>query len=504
MEFLNLGMWGQGFAAVLQPQNGLFLLLGTCVGMVVGVMPAIGPNFGVALMLPLTFGMAPETAVIFLASIHASAAYGDSIASILINVPGGGGSVAACWDGHPMARQGKGGMALAISAFGSWAGGIGGWVAMVLLSPLLIAFATRIGPPEYFMIALLALSLLAIAARGQNSKGLIMACFGLLISFVGQDEITGAIRFTFGTDFLENGIDLIPVVVGVFAISQLLIMAEEGGSINQIHSAVGGTKEAFREIVKRWRTVIRAELIGIWIGVLPALGIGSASIMAYLTEKANDKDPDSYGKGNPSGLLAPEIAKGACVVGDLIPTFTLGIPGSPTTAILMAALIVHGVRPGPEFFSGNLPYIVYAGILLAQFAFFIIGITTARYWAKIIMFPNAVLLPAIVTLALIGSYADSNKIESMFVLLIFGVIGYIMDKNDYPAAALVLGVVLGNLAESNFNRSMVLFDGSISWVWERPIALFLLLATILSLGLPYLSDVKALFWRLVKGQPKAA
>ena len=233
---LNLDMWAQGFAAVLQPQNGLFLLLGTCVGMVVGVMPAIGPNFGVALMLPLTFGMAPETAVIFLASIHASAAYGDSIASILINVPGGGGSVAACWDGHPMARQGKGGMALAISAFGSWAGGVGGWVAMVILSPILIAFARRIGPPEYFMIALLALSLLAIAAKGQNSKGLIMAAFGLLVAFVGQDETTGAIRFTFGSDFFENGIDLIPVVVGVFAISQLLIMAEEGGSVAQVHT----------------------------------------------------------------------------------------------------------------------------------------------------------------------------------------------------------------------------------------------------------------------------
>ena len=215
-------------------------------------------------------------------------------------------------------------------------------------------------------------------------------------------------------------------------------------------------------------------------------------------------DPESYGKGNPSGLLAPEIAKGACVVGDLIPTFTLGIPGSPTTAILMAALIVHGVRPGVAFFSGNLPYIVYAGILLAQFSFFIIGILTARYWAKIIMFPNSVLVPIIVALALIGSYADSNRIESMFVLLLFGVVGYIMDKNDYPAAALVLGVVLGSLAESNFNRSMILFDGTIAWVWERPIALIVLIATILSLALPYYSDLKALVFRMAGRQPKGA
>jgi putative tricarboxylic transport membrane protein len=345
------------------------------------------------------------------------------------------------------------------------------------------------------MIALLALSLLSVAARGQNSKGLIMACFGLLISFVGQDEISGAYRFTFSNSFLENGIDLIPVVVGVFAIAQLLAMAEEGGSIVQLHKAVGGTLEAFREIVKRWRTVIRAELIGIWIGVLPALGIGSASVMAYLTEKSADKDPESFGKGNPSGLLAPEIAKGACVVGDLIPTFTLGIPGSPTTAILMAALIVHGVRPGQEFFTGNFSYIVYAGILLAQFSFFIIGIFTARYWAKIIMLPNAVLMPAIAVLALIGSYADGNKIESMFVLLFFGVVGYIMARNNYPPAALVLGVVLGYLAESNFNRSLLLFDGSISWLWERPVAFFILLCTIASLALPYWGDLLALIRR---------
>ncbi len=492
---LNLDLWAQGFATVMEPQNALFLLLGTCVGMMVGVMPAIGPNFGVALMLPLTFGMPAVTAIIFLASIHAACAYGDSIASILINVPGGGGSVAACWDGYPMARQGKGGMALAISAFGSFAGGIGGWLAMVLLSPVLMAFAERIGPPEVFMIAILALSLLAVAARGQNSKGLIMACFGLLISFVGQDEISGAFRFTFGSDFLQDGVDLIPVVVGVFAIAQLLAMAEEGGSIVQLHKAVGGTIDAFREIFKRWRTIIRAELIGVWIGVLPALGIGSASVMAYLTEKTADKDPDSYGKGNPSGLLAPEIAKGACVVGDLIPTFTLGIPGSPTTAILMAALIVHGVRPGTQFFTGNFSYIVYAGILLAQFSFFIIGIFTARYWAKIIMLPNAVLMPAIAVLALIGSYADGNKIESMFVLLFFGVVGYIMARNDYPPAALVLGVVLGYLAESNFNRSLLLFDGSLSWVWERPVALFILLCTVASLAMPYWGDLLALIKR---------
>ncbi len=486
-------LWINGFAQALEPQNALFLILGTLVGMVVGVLPAIGPNFGVALMLPLTFAMPTETAIIFLASVHASTAYGDSIASILINTPGGGGSVPACWDGHPMARQGKGGVALALSAIASWLGGISGWIAMILISPLLVALAIRIGPPEVFMIAILAMSLLAVAVRGANTKGLVMACLGLMISFVGQDQISGTIRFTFGIDFLEDGIDIIPVVVGVFAISQLFVLAEEGGAIAKFHKVGGGALEAFRETFKRWKTVLRAGFIGVWVGVLPALGISSASVMSYLTEKRASKDPDSFGKGNPSGLIAPEIAKGACVVGDLIPTFTLGIPGSPTTAILMAALVVHGIRPGPDFFKGQLPYVVFAGILLAQFCFFIIGLVSAKYWAKIISLPNAVLVPAIAVLALVGAYADSNKVEAMFMEVFFGVLGYVMAKNNYPPAALVLGVVLGDLAESNFNRSMLLYDGTFEWMFARPITLFLLLCTIVSLALPYWDDVRTFF-----------
>lgn len=485
-------LWVNAFAQVLLTDNIKFLILGTLVGMVVGVLPAIGPNFGVALMLPLTFVMPTETAIIFLASVHASTAYGDSIASILINTPGGGGSVPACWDGHPMARQGKGGTALALSAIASWLGGISGWIAMILISPLLVALAIRIGPPEIFMIAVLAMSLLAVAVRGANTKGLIMACVGLMVSFVGQDQISGTYRFTFGVPYLDDGIDIIPVVVGVFAISQLFVMAEEGGTIAQLHKVSGGALEAFRETFKRWATVLRAGLIGVWVGVLPALGISSASLMAYLTEKRASKDPDSFGKGNPSGLIAPEIAKGACVVGDLIPTFTLGIPGSPTTAILMAALIVHGIRPGPDFFKGQLAYVVFAGILLAQFSFFIIGIASAKYWAKIISVPNAILVPAIAVLALVGAYADSNKIEAMFLEVFFGVIGYVMAKNKYPPAALVLGVVLGDLAESNFNRSMLLYDGSFEWMFIRPIALFLLVCTIVSLAMPYWDDIKNL------------
>lgn len=497
MDLQVVDLWLNGFASALSPHNLLFLILGTVVGMVVGALPAVGPNFGVALMLPMTFAMPADTAIIFLAAVHAATAYGDSIASILINVPGGGGSIPACWDGHPLTRQGKGGMALALSAIASLLGGIAGWLSLVFLSPLLIAAALRIGPPEVFMIGVLALSLLAVAVQGQTVKGLIMACLGLLISFIGQDSITGFYRFTFGIGILEDGIDIIPIVVGVFALGQIFGMAQEGGTIGRLSEVGGGALEAFREVSRRTMTIVRAGLVGIWVGVLPALGIGSASVVSYMMEKRASKDPDSFGKGNPAGLISPEVAKGACVVGDLVPTFTLGIPGSPTTAILMAALVVHGLRPGVDFFKGQLPYTVFAGILLAQFAFFLIGIFTAKYWAKVVLLPNAMLVPLIGVLAAVGAFADHNRIEVMYLVALFGFLGYIMNQNHYPAAPLVLGLVLGDLIEANYNRSMLLYKGSLSWVFTRPVALTLLIITVLSLGWPYLETA----YRALRGRP---
>ncbi len=482
-----MGAWFHGFLQAVLPPNIYFLILGTLVGMVVGVLPGLGPLFGVALMMPLTFGMPAATALIFLAAIHATTAYGDSIASILLNTPGGGGSIAVCWDGHPLARQGKAGLALNLSTISSFTGGLLGWLSMVVISPILVAFALRVGPPEIFMITVLALTLLSVAIRGATIKGLVMACVGLMLAFTGQDPITGTYRFTFGIAYLEDGVGIIPVVLGVFAISQIFIMAEEGGTIARARAVSGGAREAFREFLKRPLTIIRGGLVGIWMGVLPALGISSANVMAYLVEKQASKDPDSFGKGNPSGVIAPEVAKSSCIVGDLIPTFTLGIPGSSTTAILMAALIIHGIRPGPEFFTGDLPFIVFAGILLAQFCFFITGLLTAKHWAKIVVVPNSLLVPLIGVLTVLGAFFEKNRIEGAVVAVIFGLIGYVMKKNDYPPAALVLGLVLGDMAESNFNRSMMIFENRLSWIYLRPICLGLLACIVLSFSWPYVS-----------------
>lgn len=477
----------EGLLIAFSSYNLLYLLFGTVVGLVVGALPALGPMFSVSLMLPLTYGMPPATAIIFLAAIQAATAYGDSIASILINTPGGGGSIPACWDGYPMTQQGKSGMALGISAFSSFLGGFMGWVSMVLISPVLVFAALRIGAPEMFMIMLIALSLLAVASKGNTIKGIILACAGLLFSFVGTDQITGSVRFTGGNIYLEDGLPLIPVVVGLFALSQTIQLAEEGGTIAKVTELTAGAWSGIMETFRRPVTVIRGGLVGIWLGVLPALGIASGSIMAYLIEKRSSREPESFGRGNPAGLIAPETAKSACVVGDLIPTFALGIPGSPTTAIFLAAMILHGLQPGPEFFmKGSLPYTVFSGILLSQFAFLIIGMIVIKWLARIVLIPNSILVPAIVTLTFIGTYAVRYRMVDVLIMIFFGLTGYLISKFGYPPACFVLGFVLGDLVESSFHRT-VMIHGSTLIIFQRPIALALLIVMVISLSWPWIS-----------------
>jgi putative tricarboxylic transport membrane protein len=491
-------MWYEGFAVAFQGYNILYLLLGTMIGLVVGAMPALGPLFGVGLMLPFTFGMPAATAIIFLASVHAATAYGDSIASILINTPGGVGSVASCWDGYPLAQQGKAGMALGISTTSSFIGGLMGWVSLVVISPLLIMLALKMGPPEYFMVAFMALSLLAMASQGRIAGGLALGGIGLLLAFVGNDPITASPRFTLGLDYLEDGLPLVPVAVGLFALSQAIALAEQGGTIAQIRS-VGSIWQGFGETLRRPFTIMRGGIVGILLGVMPALGLSSANIVAYLVEKRASKNPETFGHGNPSGLVAPEVAKNSCILGDLVPTFTLGIPGSSTTALFLAAMTMHGLQPGVKFFqgSGALPYAVFSGILLAQVAFFLLGLFFARYFAMAVLAPNAFIVPMIVFLSFVGSFAMRNRVEDVLVTIIFGLIGYMLSKRGYPAVCLILGLVLGDLTEANFHRSLLIGRGSYLIFLSTPISIVLFTLTILSIAGPYLVTLGKKF--LAKG-----
>lgn len=491
MQMLSLDLWAQGFLTLLSPQNVLALVAGTLYGLFIGALPGVGPTFGVASMLPLTYNLPTDTAIVFLAAIHASSAYGDSIASILINTPGGAGSVASCWDGYPLARQGKAGLALGISAGGSVIGGFVGWLALALTSPILIYVALAIGPAEYAMIALFALSLLAVAAEGQLVKGLILCGVGLALSFFGPDPVTGFNRFTFKNLYLEGGIDLVPVVLGLFALSQAIKLATQGDTgemetFKATDRVIDGVKAIFRYPV----TLIRSGIIGILLGIMPALGISTANIVAYMYEKrsAPEKERKTFGEGNIRGLLAPETAKSACIVGDLVPTFTLGIPGSATTALFLAAMMLHGVTPGPAFFQkGVLSYTVFAGILMAQFCFFIGGLFLARAFAKTINIPNSYLAPGIVALCVLGAYAPSNEIIDVLVMIIFGVIGYLWARRGYPVSCVVLGLVLGSMLEGNYRRAMIIGDNNPLIFLTEPIAGAFLLLTILSLVWPYVA-----------------
>lgn len=487
-------MWIEGFLNALGFVNILWLLLGTLIGLVVGVLPALGANFGVALMLPLTFGMDPATAIIFLVAIHAACNYGDSVASILLNVPGGPGTVASCWDGYPMAQNGQGGKALGIATLSSFIGGTGTWLFLALLVGPVTKLALSIGAPEYFALGVMALGLVSVASKGETIKGLIMALVGLALSTVGQDEVTGlTYRFSCGIMCLEAGIPIVVSTLGVFALSQVLVMLEEGGTVAKAAEVKDSILSGFPSVIKRPLTVLRAGTVGWFIGILPALGVSVAGIAAYLVEKKYSKQRKQFGQGAVSGLMAAEVGKGACVVGDLIPTFTLGVPGSVTGAVLLAALIIQGIEPGPRFLlSGSLPYTVFAGIVLAQATFLISGLAFGKIFTKVVYCPNAILAPIITVLTFVGAFAERNNVFDIGIALAFGLLSYVLDKAKYPSVCMVLGLILGPLLEANFHRSLGISFGSYAIFWERPLTLSMLVITAVSLIMPYV------WWLLVQ------
>lgn len=483
-------MWLAGFTHALSGANLLWLLLGTGVGLIVGVLPALGPNFGVALMLPFTFGMDPAAAIIFLCAIQAACSWGDSVASILLNTPGGPGTVATCWEGYPLAQQGKAGKALGIATLSSFIGGAVIWVGLALLARPITEFALAIGGPEYFALGVMALGLVSVASKGETLKGLIMACLGLVLSTVGQDQATGlTYRFSYGITSLEAGIPIVVSTLGVFAISQVMVLLGEGGTVAKTVDIKDSVLSGFIEVVRRPLTLLRATSVGGAIGILPALGTSVAGIASYLVEKKYSKESPHFGKGAPAGLVAAEVGKGACVMGDLIPTFTLGVPGSVTGAILMAALIIQGIDPGPRFLlQGALPYTVFAGLFLAQASFLISGVVLGKWLSRIIYLPNALIAPALTVLAFLGAYAERNYTFDIPLALAFGAFAYALEKLGYPVVCMVLGLILGPLVEANFHRSLAISFGSYSVFLTRPIAAVMLAVTLFWLLWPYLLD----------------
>lgn len=490
----------EGAWLALNPPVVYWLILGAIVGLIFGVLPAIGATTGVILFLPFTYGMDLATAVVFLMAIYATGQYGDSVASILLNTPGGPGTVPSCWDGYPMARQGKGARALGIATLGSMLGGVAGTIGLVALAFPLTALALLMQPPEYFALGVMALSLISIAAKGETLKGLIMACLGLILSFVGEDPVSGFIdRFSYGVFWLAGGLPPLTIFVGLFAIAQIIRMLQEGDAAVRdvkVSSGLGQVFDGFRDVLARPMTVLRSIGIGMYIGILPALGVTTATVTSYLVEKRYSPDKERFGHGAPGGLISAEVAKGCCVVGDMIPTFTLGIPGSITGAIVLAAFVLHGIQPGPAFLTaGSTPYIVFAGIALAQILIVLVGPPLIRYFGHIIKAPSALLAPVLAVLCFIGAFVERNIYLDMGFLLAFGLLGYVIDRLGYSAICLILGIILGPLLETNFHRTLSMGFGSPYMLWTRPLTVAFFIITFLFLAWPYLKGALSRVWR---------
>ena len=484
-------MWLQGFEAAFSGINLLFLFLGTLIGLVVGVLPAVGPSFGVTLALSFTYGMDPATALIFLCSIQAACAYGDSITSILLNIPGGPGTVASCWEGYPLTRKGKGGTALGIATGASFVGGIMGWLSFVLLAGPMTAFALTIGAPEYFVLGIMALSLISIASKGETIKGLIMGCLGLLIGMIGSDPVSAmTYRFNFGLEALEPGVEITLGALAIFALPQLILMLEEGGAIVQIAQVKDSVIGGIGQVLRRPLSILRGGGIGWVIGVLPAMGTSAAGISAYLIEKKFSRERDQFGKGSMDGLTAAESAKGACILGDGICSLMLGVPGSVTWAILMAALIIHGVQPGPRFMTaGVLPYTIFAGLLLGQLAYFIAGILFVKHIARLAYMPNQILAPVVAILCFLGALLAKNFVFDIWIMVALGIFAFGAQRNGYPTVPMILGFILAELIEANFHRALGVGFGSYAVFLERPISLAMVIITLGFIAWPWIVEL---------------
>lgn len=465
-----------GFVNALSWWNLLYCLVGVTVGMFVGVMPGLGPVAGTAILIPLTFGMEPISAIIMLSGIYYGAMYGGTITSVLINTPGEAASVITCIDGHQMARKGKAGTALGVAAIGSFIGGTVSIVGLTFVAPILASFALSFGPPEFFALMLMGLMML-IGLMGKSViLGIIAAAFGLLLSLIGMDPISGEIRFSYGIVQVIDGLDFVAIAMGLFGISEILLNAEQKMRLGK-PAAVTRLLPDKGEWSPTFKSIGRGTTIGFIVGLVPGANAVIASLLSYSLERKVAKDPSRFGKGAIEGVAGPETANNACSGSALIPLFTLGIPSSPTVAVLFGAFMMHGLTPGPALFQNNPDFIwaVIASLFIGNFILLIMNLPLARIWAKIALIPYKLLFPLILILSFIGAYSINNSLWDVGVMVVFGFVGYFMKKLDIPLAVTVLTFVLGPQIESSLLQSLALSNGSMLIFFERPISLALLI-----------------------------
>ena len=492
-----LDVWLSGFLGLMHLKPLLFLALGMAFGLFFGVVPGIGGTTALALLMPLTFGLDPFTALALSGGIMGAVPMGASITSILLNTPGAAPSAATCLDGYPLARQGKAGLAIGAAASSNSIGGLIGTFSVLVVLPIASQLVLLFGPPEFFLLGLFGLVTVALSSRGKMLRGLIAGGVGLLISFVGTHIVTGDHRFTFGIEYLWDGIDIVPALIGLFAVAEMINLWVKGGSVSTAGDGVKVTRmwAGVFETFKHWRTVIRGSLIGTFIGAIPGVGGTVAAFLSYSVTVQASKDPESFGKGNIQGVIAPEAAINASDGSHLIPTLALGIPAGSEMGVFLGILMLHGMQPGPMMLINHQPEIygivwaLTASCILASF----IGLIFVKPLALITKLPNSILVPVVLTVAFVGSYAVDRNPGHLILTAVFGLLGYAMIRLDYPRLAIVIALVLGAIVEKSLHQSIRMADGSWSIFVTRPICVVLIIGIV---GVLALTPIQSLLAKL--------
>ncbi|AQS50136.1 C4-dicarboxylate ABC transporter permease (plasmid) [Thioclava nitratireducens] len=471
-----------GLLTILQPATLMLIVFGTIAGVLVGALPGLSSSMAVALLLPFTIYLDPIPAIAMLASLYCAGTFGGSITAILINAPGAPPAAATAFDGYPLARKGQAGRALGMAAVASVIGGIFSLIVLILAAPLLATVAYKFGPPEYFALTVFGLSMLASISGSSAIRNLIGGAFGVLLSTVGVDLLTGVERFTFNVPELYEGINFIPVLIGLFAMAELLNQA--GAKAKKLQRIAVGrialpSREDFRAC---WKTILRSSGLGTFIGILPAEGSTMAAMIGYNEAKRWSPNGKNFGEGEIEGVAGPEAANNAATGGAMVPTLALGIPGSATAAVILGGLQIQGLRPGPYLFQNqpDLLYAIFFSMLIANVVFLIFGLAGARYFSRISMIPREFLWPGVFCLCVVGAYGGAQSMVDVYIMLISGLVGFFLNRAGFSSAPIIMGLVLGHLVESSLGQSMILFDQDATGFLTRPIALLFFALALLS------------------------
>ena len=482
-----ISLFLSGLAAILTFKTILLMMFGVILGLIFGAIPGLSAAMAVALMLPATFAMDTVQGMAVLIALYVGGISGGLISAILLRIPGTPSSIATCFDGYPMTKKGMAGKAIGTGVIVSFIGGIFSLIVLMVAAPPLASIAIKFGPFEYFSLTLFALTIIATLSSGSFIMGILSGAIGIIVTFVGMAPVDGVERFTMGIYQLKGGFSLLPVLIGLFALTEILKEAEQSVKIKMIDTSNlkgKGFGLTLQELKEQWANLLRSSLIGTVIGILPGIGGSTASVLSYGEAKRASKHPEKFGTGIIDGVIASEAANNAVTGGALVPLLTLGIPGDSVTAILLGGLMIHGVQPGPLLFkeSPDIVYGIFAALFIANIMFVIFEYFGIHVFIKVLKVPKHILLPIVFILCCVGAFAVNNRMFDVWTLIGFGIVGFILDKCRIQMAPLVIGFILGPMAETNLRRALMLSQGSVSPFFTKPISLFFIIAAVLSIA----------------------